>query len=144
MIAIDTNILVYASRRDSPFHVPAQALAKELAEGQASWALPWACLHEFFAVVTSGRFYDPPTTSETALRQIAAWLDSPSLVLLAEGPAHFDALRQLLTDSSSAGSRVHDANIAAICIQHGVSELLTADRDFSRFHGVRTRNALLG
>jgi predicted nucleic acid-binding protein len=52
VIAVDTNILVYAHRRDSEFHPAAAAKVRELTSGRAPWALPWPCLHEFFSIVT--------------------------------------------------------------------------------------------
>ena len=82
MIAIDTNILVYAHRADSPFHTAATMAVRELAEGRAPWALPWPCVHEFFSVVTHPRVYDPPSSTAEAINQIAAWLESPSAVTI--------------------------------------------------------------
>ena len=68
---------------------------------------------------------------------------SPQLHLLSEGPGYFDKLRELATAARLAGPRIHDARIAALCLHHGVSELWTADRDFSMFPKLRTRNPLL-
>ena len=79
MIALDTNLLVYAHREDSPFHKAALRCVTTCAESRAAWALPWACLHEYFAIVTHPRIYNPPTPAEQALDQIDAWLESPSL-----------------------------------------------------------------
>ena len=84
MIAVDTNLLVYAHREDSPFHQRAAACVAGLAEDRATWAIPWPCLHEFFAIVTHPRIYAPPTPPQRALDQVDAWLESPSLLLLAE------------------------------------------------------------
>ena len=84
MIAVDTNLLVYAHREDSPWHAAAYARVVELAEGWAPWAIPWPCLHEFLAIVTHGRIYQPPTPLAVALDQVAAWLEAPSVVPLAE------------------------------------------------------------
>jgi uncharacterized protein len=84
VIAVDTNILVYAHREDSPWHEPAYARLAELAEGRAAWAIPWPCLHEFLAIVTHPKIYSPPSPLETALAQVDAWMESPGLVLLAE------------------------------------------------------------
>ena len=81
---------------------------------------------------------------EAALDQVEAWLESPSLVLLAEGPEHWTDLRAQIETGRVAGPRVHDARIAALCIGHGVRELWTADRDFSRFANLVTTNPLLG
>ncbi|HEX9033551.1 MAG TPA: TA system VapC family ribonuclease toxin [Streptosporangiaceae bacterium] len=143
MIAIDTNILVYAHRADSPFHAAAAARVREVAEGRAPWALPWPCLHEFFSVVTHPRVYDPPSTTSEAIDQIDAWLESPSAVPISEGTVYWPALSSLLADGKIAGPVVHDAGVAALCIAHGVRELWTADRDFSRFPALRTKNPLL-
>ena len=84
MIAVDTNILVYAHREDSPWHDSANASVVELAEGRALWAIPWPCVHEFLAIVTHLRIYSPPTLLAAAIDQIEAWLESPSLMLLKE------------------------------------------------------------
>ena len=144
MIALDTNLLVYAHREDSPFHVAALDCLTACAEGRAAWALPWPCVHEFYAIVTHPRIYSPPTPPELALDQIDAWLESPSLVLLAESARHWPVLRPLITQARLAGPAVHDARIAALCQQHGVRELWTADRDFGRFPSLKTVNPLVG
>lgn len=144
MIAVDTNILVYAHRGDSPWHAAAAACLRELAEGTAAWALPWPCVHEFLAIATHPRIYRPPTSLEGAAEQVDAWLESPSLVLLGEAEGHWTALRRLLLGGKVVGPQVHDARVAAMCLAHGIRELWTADRDFSRFASVKTRNPLLG
>ncbi len=143
MIAFDTNILVHAHRRDSEWHQAAAACMREAAEGAALWAIPWPCLHEFFAVVTRPRVFSPPSTIAEAVHQIEGWMASPNLMVLAETADHWTTLRGLLSAGRIVGGAVHDARIAALCLQHGVSELLTADRDFSRFPALRTRNPLV-
>ena len=142
MIAVDTNILVYAHRADSEWHDRAAMRLRELAEGRAPWAIPWPCVHEFLAIVTHPRIYDPPTPVAAALDQMDAWLESPSLVLLTEAGDYWAVLRQLLEAGRVVGSRIHDARIAALCRTHGIRELWTADRDFSRFPDLVSRNPL--
>lgn len=144
MIAVDTNILVYAHREDSPFHEAALRCVKELAEGAGAWAIPWPCLHEFLAIVTHPRIYAPATPLTRALEQVDAWLESPSLALLTESSAHWATLRALLLGSRVEGASVHDARVAALCQQHGVRELWSADRDFGRFAGFAVTNPLVG
>ena len=143
MIAVDTNLLVYAHRKDSHWHAPAVRAVRSLAEGSAPWAIPWPCLHEFLAIVTHPRIYAPPTPHAAAAAQIEAWLASPTLVLLSEGPGYWNALAKLLGPSRPRGGQVHDARIAALCLHHRATELWTADRDFSRFSGLTTRNPLV-
>ena len=143
MIAVDTNILVYAHREDASFHDKAALRLTALAEGRAAWAIPWPCLHEFLSVTTHPRIYDPPTPLPVALDAVDAWLEVPGLVLLAESDQHWTTLRALLATGRIAGPQVHDARVAALCQQHGVRELWSADRDFSRFPGLRVVNPLL-
>src|SRR5207302_6411917 len=112
--------LVYAHREDSPFHLAATRCVAALAEGPATWAIPWPCLHEFLAIVTHPRIYTPPTPLSRALDQVDAWLESPTLVLLTEAAEHWSTLRALLAGGRIAGPRVHDARVAALCRQHGV------------------------
>jgi toxin-antitoxin system PIN domain toxin len=143
MIALDTNVLVYAHRKDSPWHEQAAVRVAELAEGAAPWAIAAACLHEFLAIVTHPRIYRPPTPLALALDQVDAWRESPSLVMLTETEGYWTALRGVLVRSHAMGATIHDARVATLCLHHGVRELWTADRDFSRFVDLATRNPLV-
>lgn len=142
MVAVDTNILVYAHRGDSDWHARADQVVQGLAEGTDSWAIPWPCLYEFLAIVTHPKIYQPPTPPKDALIQVSRWLESPTLVLLHEGDGFWETLGPLLERSATKGGAVHDGRIAALCLRHGVSTLLSADRDFSRFPELRTENPL--
>jgi uncharacterized protein len=144
MIAVDTNILIYAHREDAAFHEAAARRIADLAESNLPWAIPWPCLHEFLAVVTHPRIYDPPTPLATALDQIDAWLEAPALTLLSESELHWSALRSMVAAGRVTGARIHDARIAALCRQHGVRELWSADRDFSRFVDLAVVNPMRG
>jgi toxin-antitoxin system PIN domain toxin len=144
VIAVDTNLLVYAHREDSAWHDAAYASIAELAEGQPPWAIPWPCIHEFLAIVTHARIFAPPTPLGNAVDQVDAWLEAPGLVLLGETENYWTELRSLLLTGRVSGPQIHDARIAGLCKEHGVSELWTADRDFSRFPGLQVRNPLVG
>ena len=142
MIAIDTNILVYAHQNDSPWRDEALAVIRPIVEGAQPWALPWPCIHEFFGVVTHTRFKVPSTPAQ-ALGMIAALLASPSVQVIGESPSHFKLLSSLVLHAKISGPMIHDARIAAICLSHGVRELLSVDRDFSRFPQLNVRNPLI-
>ena len=140
MIALDSNILVYARRMEAPHHADAARLLAGLAEGDAPWALPWPCVYEFLRVVTHPRVFDPPSDLEKTLDELQSLFESKSLSLLGEGPAHAAHLRFALLSGRATGNLAHDAHIAALAVEHGVRELWTADRDFARFPGLRIRN----
>jgi toxin-antitoxin system PIN domain toxin len=142
MIAVDTNILVYAHRAEAPFHQAAYACIKDLAEGTQPWGIPVSCLHEFLAVVTNPKVFKPASSVAQATTQVDAWLASPQAHVLHSGTHHWSTLSGLAHSAKLQGGQFHDARIAAICLEHGVRELWTADRDFSRFKGLKTRNPL--
>jgi toxin-antitoxin system PIN domain toxin len=143
MIAVDTNVLIYAHRSDSPFHSAALQCVQGLVKNRTPWALPWPVLHEFFSIVTHPRRYAPPSTAEQAMLQITDWVNVPTALLIAETPLHWATLQTLVLGGGIQGPMVHDARIAAICLQHGVREFWTADRDFSRFPKLKCRNPLI-
>ena len=140
MIALDTNILVYARRTEADHHPEARRLLEGLAGGSAAWALAWPCIYEFLRVITHPRVFDPPTDLDVAIEDLALLFESPSLRMLGEGQEHAAILRQVLDQSRATGNLVHDAHIAAILIEHGVRELWTADRDFARFSGLKVQD----
>ena len=142
MIGVDTNILVYAHRRDSEWHAAAVKALARLAEGDAPWAIAWPCIHEFLAIVTHPRIYVPPTPVAKAIEQVDAWMESPSLRLIGELKGHWAELHEVLKAGRITGGAVHDARVAAICLEHGVRELWSADRDFSRVARIAVRNPL--
>lgn len=140
MRALDTNVLVFAQIRSSSHHARALDILRAAAEGGVAWALPWPCVYEFLRVVTHPRVYHPPMPSDLALRDLRQILASPSLLLLSETPRHVEVMDALIRDSGATGNLIHDAHIAALCLEHGVSELVTGDRDFSRFSGLQVVN----
>jgi len=142
VIAIDTNVLVHAHREESPWHAAASKALAGL--GARRWALPWPCVHEFLAIVTHPRIFAPPTPIEDALATVDGWLSSSSVVLLGEGEGYWESLARIVRAAHVVGPQLHDARIAALCIHHGVDELWSADRDFSRFAELRVKNPLLG
>ncbi len=140
MQAIDTNVLIYAEIRSSPWHEEARRLLREFAEGAFPWAIPWPCVYEFLGVVTYPRIYHPPVPLLVAVNDLRRILDSPTLVLLHETSNHPDVMMRVLEEAGVSGNFIHDAQIAALCLEHGISELISGDRDFARFSSLTVRN----
>jgi toxin-antitoxin system PIN domain toxin len=143
VIAVDTNILVYAHRADLPFHERARASVESLGAGTQRWAVPWPCVHEFLAVVTNSRVFRQPSPIEIAASMVQSLAATGQCEFLAEGDRHLGALSKLAIAARVSGGQVHDARIAAICIAHGVREFWSADRDFSRYPALRVVNPLV-
>jgi toxin-antitoxin system PIN domain toxin len=142
VIAVDTNVLVYAHRPEVPEHDAARSALRRLLVASESWGVPWTVAYEFLSVVTQPRIWMEPTTPDGALAALAAWGDQGA-VFLPEGSGHRTVLARLLHAAPVRGGRVFDARVAATCLDHGVRELWSVDRDFGRFAGLRVVNPLL-
>ncbi len=143
MIAVDTNILVYAHRQETPFHANAKARIEQLCVGNAAWGIPAACISEFLSVTTNVRVFSQASEYGRALAQLDAWLSAPSAQILHSGASHWPILKKIAHAGKLAGGQFHDARIAAICMENAANELWSADRDFSRFPQLKVRNPLI-
>jgi hypothetical protein len=136
MIAVDTNVLVYAFNARAPRHRAALAVLRKLAEGQRPWGVPWPCVAEFICVVTDRR--QPMCSSaRDAWRFLDLAFASPSALRLLPTEDSLRVFREVVEESGAVWNDVHDAHIFALCLEHGVRELLTADRGFRRFKGLK-------
>lgn len=134
MLAVDTNVLVYAHRREAPEHAVALELLRSLAAGPEPWAIAWPSVYEFFSVVTNPKIWKQAASSpDQAWAQLAAWFAAPAVRLLSEPDGFATVLAGFARRLRVRGPVIHDARIAAICVAHGVDKLLTRDRDFSLF-----------
>lgn len=141
MIAVDTNVLVYAHRRETEEHGAARRVLDDLATSGGPWAIPWPCIYEFFSVVTNPRIWkDAASTPDEAWDQLEAWFSAPTLRMLGEPQEFPPVLEAFLRRARVRGPVVHDARVAALCVAHGVEALLTRDRDFSLFPELSIKN----
>lgn len=140
MIAVDTNVLVYAHHALAPQHSDADEALRDLAEGHAAWAIPVFVIGEFLRVVTHPRGpLRRPTPPAKALEAIDVLLASPSARVLMPGRRYLPLLRGLVADTNTRGEEVFDAQIAALCLEHGATTILTNDADFRQFAGLTVR-----
>lgn len=139
MIAVDTNILVYAHRSETDLHAPATTALVTLAEGVVPWGLPVFCITEFLRVVTHRRVFSPPSTVSQALGFVDDVIASPVCRVVRPGPEFVRVLTETARAADARGNLMFDAQIAALCREHGIASVLTNDRDFERFEHVRVR-----
>ncbi len=133
MIAIDTNILIYAHRAETDHHQSAAERLVELAEGPHPWGLPLFCIAEFSRVVTHRRVFNPPSTIVQAFDFLDNVVASPTCRIVRPGPEFLGLLRETARKADARGNLMFDAQLAALCAEHGIRTILTNDRDFERF-----------
>lgn len=140
MIVLDVNILLYAYGTASPQHEKARACIEELFSGAEPVGLPWQTIAAFLRIGTNPRLGGARPIAK-AVQEVEEWLDQPSVQVLAPGDDHWQVLRRMVVEGQASGPLVSDAEIAALTIEYG-GVLYTADRDFSRFLGLRWKNPL--
>ena len=138
MIALDTNVLVYAHRAEFPQHAQAVRVLRELSEGVIPFGVPVFALGEFLRVCTHRTYLRPPSSDGEATDFLEGVLASPSCRVLHTGPVFWRLLREDVLQHRVRGNDVFDAQLAAVCRQHGVQAVVTQDRAFARSTGLRT------
>jgi toxin-antitoxin system PIN domain toxin len=135
-------VLVAAHRAELPRHTAARTSLAALAAGLEPWGVPVFCLAEFLRVATHPRVLDPPTTIDQALRFLERLLAGPTVRLLAPGARYPVLFDRCVRQAEARGNLAFDAQIAAVCLEHGARDLWTFDRDFSRFPDLRPTASL--
>ena len=141
MVLVDVNVLVYAYRADSPQHGAFRAWLEKLLDAPEPYAMADVVLAGFLRVVTHPRIFRNPTSVEDATVFIEAVRGQANCVLVGAGPRHWPIFSDLCRRAAAKGNLVWDAYLAALAIESG-SEWITADRDYSRFQGLRWRHPL--
>ena len=143
MILIDANLLIYASDKYAIPHDNAKDWLDRQLVGPGRVGLPWTSLLAFLRVVTNPRIYEQPASMREAWDQVAAWLSCTPTWVPVPTDRHAELLRPLLALPGVRGNLVHDADLAALAIGHGLT-LCSTDGDFARFPGLRWQNPLAG
>jgi len=137
----DVNLLIYAVNESSPDFERARPYVEEMFGGRETVALAWVVALGFLRLATKRQVVPSPYTVEEALDIVDGWLARPNVVVVHPTDRHAAVLRELLVPLKTGGSRTTDAHLAALAIEHG-AELVSADRDFARFSGLRWHDPL--
>jgi uncharacterized protein len=141
VVLIDVNVLVYAHRKDAPGHAEYLRWLEKTASSDAAFGLSELVLSGFLRVVTNPKIFNPPSSLERALRFANELRGQPNCTIVSTGPRHWDLFTRLSMAVKAKGNLIPDAYLAALAIETG-SEWITADRDYSRFPGLRWRHPL--
>lgn len=132
MFVVDTNVLLYAVDRDAPEHQRCREQLEAWRAQATPWYLTWGIVYEFLRVTTH-RVFPRPLSSVEAWDFVDALLESPPVEVLTETPQHRRVLAEVVADADPTGNRFHDAHIATLMREHGLSRIVTRDTDFHRF-----------
>ncbi len=138
MILIDVNVLVHAFREDAPRHAALRPWLEGVINSDSSFGFSDLVLSGFLRIVTHPKVFTPPTPLAPALDFAEAVRSQPNCISISPGERHWSIFTRLCRECETRGNLIPDAFLAALAIESG-SELITTDRDFSRFPGLRWR-----
>lgn len=143
MILVDANLLIYAVNRDADQHKQARRWLERVLSGSREIGLAWIVILAFIRITTRAGILAKPLHSTQAIAYVETWLNRPQVELITPRERHWPILRNLLTNTGTAGNLTSDAHLAALAIEYG-AEIYSADYDFRRFQGVTHVNPLEG
>ena len=142
MKLLDANLLIYAYDSDSVQHKTARRWLEEAFSSPERIGLPVQSIAAFLRITTHRRLLSSRRSMEQAIAIVDSWLVLPQVEVLLPTDRHWPLMRQMLIEGSASGDLVTDAQLAAATVEVG-GVLLTNDRDFSRFPGLRWNNPLV-
>ena len=142
MIAVDTNVLVYAHRAGVPEHRRARRAIERAVEDPRGWGIAAASIGEFWSVVTHPSAAGRPSTSKEAASFLRALSEDADMQIWSPGKGFGDRLVQLALDLEIVGVRVFDLQIGLTALENGAQEIWTHDAGFTRIPGIRLHDPL--
>lgn len=141
MILVDTNILIYAEDKLSPFHEEARQWWDAQLSGELPVCLSWSIISAFIRICTNRNIFRKPLTLDQAINRVQSWIDQPCLRLINPTESHWQIFQTLLLGGQANANLVPDAYLAALAVEHGCT-LYSTDSDFSRFPRLKWKNPL--
>jgi toxin-antitoxin system PIN domain toxin len=139
MILPDVNVLIYAFRRDAPYHSICKPLIESWVNGEARFGISPLALSAVVRITTNPRSYTQASTLEEAFQYSDYLTDAPNCQIIQPSEHHWDIFQRLCVETNTRGPRVTDAWYAALAIEWGC-EWITFDRDYARFPGLKWRS----
>jgi toxin-antitoxin system PIN domain toxin len=140
---VDANLILWAHHRQFPLHEVSRSWWRDLLNERTLVGIPWPSILAFVRISTHPRALQHPLEVGSAWRIVEGWLDRPNVFIPGPTERHRSILGSLLVSGRAGGNHVPDAHLAALAVEWGL-ELLSADRDFARYPGLRWRDPLAG
>jgi len=138
VVIVDANVLLYAVDTAAVHHARSLSWLEASLSGTEAVGFAWVALLAFIRISTSPAILPAPLAAEDAIGQVQAWLGAPAAVVAQPTSRHAGVLGGLIREAGTAGNLTTDAHLAAIAIEHG-ADIVSYDRDFGRFSGIRHR-----
>jgi toxin-antitoxin system PIN domain toxin len=140
MLLLDVNVLIYAHRQDGVDFLKYREWLKTQSE-KHPFGIADVILSRYLRILTHPRIFNPPTPPSIAWKSVEELRAHPHATMIVPGPGHWAIFRSLCESTDAKGNLVPDAYIAALAIEHGL-ELISTDRDYARFPGLKWRHPL--
>jgi toxin-antitoxin system PIN domain toxin len=141
--AVDANILLYAVNSAADRHREARSWLDGALSDGVTVGFSWVVLLAFLRLSTKVSLFPRPLPVDGALDRVRAWLAHPASVVIQPTPRHLDVLAGLVSATGTGGNLTSDAHLAALAVEHRAT-VVTYDRDFGRFPGVRWQEPAAG
>lgn len=143
MLVVDTNILVYAVDRASPYHEPMHQWVEEQRDSPSAWYLTWPVIFEFLRITTHSNVMRKPWKIVDAWSFVTALLASPGLNVLLPTMRHQAVATEIFREFPYLeGNILHDAHTAVLMREHGIRTIVTRDTGFHRFKFLEVRDPI--
>ncbi len=136
MKLVDANVLLYAVNEDAPRHRESRRWLDGALSGDATVAFAWVALLAFLRLSTKRTLFADPLSPKEAIGMVEEWLAQPSAALVEPTARHLGIVQELLEPLGTGGNLLNDAHLAALALEHRC-QIVSFDRDFSRFVGVK-------
>jgi toxin-antitoxin system PIN domain toxin len=141
MDVLDVNVLVNAYRGESKDHSAFAQFVMSLLNGNKPFAVPSLSLSGLVRIATHPRVFKPPSPIDDVLTFVEQLRSQAHCLIVVPGERHWEIFIELCRRGNARGGLVSDAYLAAMAIEMG-AELVTADRGFGRWPGLRWRHPL--
>lgn len=129
---VDTNVLVYSTVLGNPWYRQARQWLSMLQEAGVKLCVTTQILREYMVVLTRGIVFEKTFSVAQVLAQVEAVL--PVFAVLDEPVETAALLRELMCRCQVRGKHIHDANVVAVMLTHGIHRLAIYNRaDFASF-----------
>lgn len=138
MLCVDVNVLVNGLNEQAADHDRVGKWLEDAVNGTEPVGIPDVVGSGFVRISSNRRIFSEPSTSTAAWSSLRSVLAAPAVRLLTPGEQHWGSFERLCHQVDARGNDVSDAYIAAYAIENNAT-LVTDDRGFSRFEGLRWR-----